>query len=169
MLELDCHLTKDGQVVVCHDHNLSRSTGTDKNISELNYQDLPLLKSRLQIDFDPGIFTKKSMNSRMNNCKTIMTNVNTASLNMFKFYPLEVEYIGSAKEEDRKFALLHEVFEAFPNIPINIDVKVNDDRLISKISDLIKQFKREDYTVWGNFSDEITQKCYNTVCDHFFK
>ncbi|XP_076183440.1 lysophospholipase D GDPD1 isoform X2 [Ptiloglossa arizonensis] len=127
MLELDCHLTKDGEVVVSHDQNLLRSTGTNKNISELNYKDLPLLKLRLPIDFDP-----------------------------------DKEYIGPEKEEERHFALLKEVFEAFPNMPINIDIKINDDQLISKVSDLIKQFNREEYTVWGNFSNEITKKCYET-------
>lgn len=76
----------------------------------------------------------------------------------------DVEYIGSAKEEDRQFALLQEVFEAFPYIPINIDIKINDDRLIEKVSNLIKQYNREEFTVWGNFSDEVTQKCYKMVC-----
>ncbi|XP_017880608.1 lysophospholipase D GDPD1-like isoform X2 [Ceratina calcarata] len=127
MLELDCHLTKDGEVVVSHDLNLFRSTGSNMNISEVNYEDLPLLKPRLPIDFDP-----------------------------------DVEYIGSENEEDRKFALLKEVFEAFPNIPINIDIKINNDELIKKVSDLIKEYNREDYTVWGNFSDKITKKCYET-------
>ncbi|XP_076232534.1 lysophospholipase D GDPD1 isoform X2 [Calliopsis andreniformis] len=127
MLELDCQLTKDGQVVVSHDQNLLRATGTNKNISELNYKDLPLLKPRLPIDFDP-----------------------------------DAEYVGSEKEEERRIALLKEVFQAFPNVPINIDIKINDDQLISKVSDLIKQYNREEYTVWGNFSDEITQKCYKT-------
>ncbi|XP_066593268.1 lysophospholipase D GDPD1-like isoform X2 [Prorops nasuta] len=127
MLELDCHLTKDGKVVVSHDHNLLRSTGIDKNISSLKYSELPLLKSRLPIDFDP-----------------------------------DTEYIGSEEVENRKIPLLQEVFEAFPDFPMNIDIKINDDRLIQEVSNLIRQYKREDYTVWGNFSDEITQKCYKT-------
>ncbi|XP_011307295.1 glycerophosphodiester phosphodiesterase domain-containing protein 1 isoform X2 [Fopius arisanus] len=127
MLELDCQLTKDEEVVVSHDQNLLRSTGLNKNICEVNYNDLPLLKPCLPIDFDP-----------------------------------EVEYVGSANESDRKFPLLKEVFDAFPDLPINIDIKINDDRLISKVSDLIKQYNREEYTVWGNFNNEITQKCYKT-------
>lgn len=54
MLELDCHLSKDGEVVVAHDQHLLRSTGVDKTIGELNYKDLPLVKTRLPIDFSPG-------------------------------------------------------------------------------------------------------------------
>lgn len=54
MLELDVHLTKDNLVVVSHDHNLLRCTGSDINISELNYREIPLLKEKLALDFDPG-------------------------------------------------------------------------------------------------------------------
>lgn len=55
MLELDCHLTRDKQVVVCHDHKLLRATGVDKKISELDYKDLPPLLPTIPVDFDPGI------------------------------------------------------------------------------------------------------------------
>lgn len=57
MLELDCHLTQDKQVVVCHDHKLLRTTGVDKKISELEYKDLPPLLSTISVDFDPGTCT----------------------------------------------------------------------------------------------------------------
>lgn len=75
MLELDCHLTRDGEVVVSHDQNLLRSTGIDKNISELDYKDLPLLKMRLPIDFDPGIaiyYFKKSYTYEQNYLRNVV-------------------------------------------------------------------------------------------------
>ena len=36
--------------------------------------------------------------------------------------------------QDRKFALLEDVFKTFPTIPINIEVKVEDDTLIEKVN-----------------------------------
>lgn len=37
MLELDCHMTKDRQTVVHHDFTLSRTTGHEGFIKDLNY------------------------------------------------------------------------------------------------------------------------------------
>jgi len=34
MLELDCHMTKDGEVVVSHDEDLTRVTGRPVRISD---------------------------------------------------------------------------------------------------------------------------------------
>lgn len=37
------------------------------------------------------------------------------------------------KNEDCQMPLLESVFEAFPNIPINVDIKTNSDVLIDKV------------------------------------
>ncbi|XP_041672682.1 lysophospholipase D GDPD3a [Cheilinus undulatus] len=57
MLELDCHLTHDGHVVVSHDENLLRETGHDATMSSLNLQDLPPYKERLEVTFYAGRFS----------------------------------------------------------------------------------------------------------------
>ena len=41
------------------------------------------------------------------------------------------------KNGDCRIPLLESVFEAFPNIPINVDIKTNSDVLIDKVSGLI--------------------------------
>ncbi len=35
---------------------------------------------------------------------------------------------------DKRIPLLRDVFEAFPSTPVNVDIKVNDDTLIKKVS-----------------------------------
>ncbi|XP_045155605.1 lysophospholipase D GDPD1 isoform X2 [Echinops telfairi] len=126
MLELDCHITKDEQVVVSHDENLKRSTGVNVNISDIKYCELPPYLGKLDVTFQ-----------RECHCEG----------------------------KDNRIPLLKEVFEAFPNTPINIDIKVNNNMLIKKVSELVKQYKREHITVWGNASYEIVKKCYKENSD----
>ena len=38
MLELDCHITRDGEVVVSHDNNLKRICGSDLLITETDHR-----------------------------------------------------------------------------------------------------------------------------------
>jgi len=59
----------------------------------------------------------------------------------------------------RRIPLLDNVFEKFPDMRINLDIKVNNDELIRKVNELIVKYKRENITVWGSFSEEVTQKC----------
>ncbi|XP_047468254.1 lysophospholipase D GDPD1-like isoform X1 [Penaeus chinensis] len=123
MLELDCQLTLDGQVVVSHDSILDVRTESKGAISEYKYEELPLIREQVPIDFMPGT-------------------------------------TFSGKSDDRRFPLLEETFQLFPNLPINIDIKTNNNELISKVSNLVKKYNREHITVWGNMKDEVTQKCY---------
>jgi glycerophosphoryl diester phosphodiesterase len=39
-LELDIHLTKDNQIVVIHDANIKRTSGINKNVKDLNLEQL---------------------------------------------------------------------------------------------------------------------------------
>ncbi|XP_018605337.1 lysophospholipase D GDPD3 isoform X2 [Scleropages formosus] len=122
MLELDCHLTRDGHVVVSHDENLLRQTGHDVHISSLNLESLPLYKERLEVTFHKG-------------------------------------YYSTGK--DRQFVLLEDLFEKFPNVPVNIEIKEDNDLLIRKVSSLVKQYKREAITVWATEQSKIMKKCRN--------
>ena len=121
MLEIDCHITKDGVVVVSHDNILERTTGHRILITETNFDDLPQMKSTLEVTF----------------CRN-----------------------ESITGTDRAIPKLKDVFEAFPNTVVNIDIKIDNDRLIHEVSELIRQYKREEITIWGNFSDKVTSKCY---------
>lgn len=61
---------------------------------------------------------------------------------------------------DRQIPKLRDLFVRFPTLPVNIDIKKNNDVLIQKVSKLVQEFNREEVTVWGNFSDVVTKKCY---------
>ncbi|XP_033748617.1 lysophospholipase D GDPD1-like [Pecten maximus] len=122
MLEIDCHITKDGQVVVSHDNSLKRSCGVEGEIIDYDYKDLPPIQGMLSLDF----------------------------MSSFQIHG------GS----DRQIPLLRDVFQAFPTMPINVDIKINNDDLISKVNDLILEFDRESLTAWGNRSSEVTSKLY---------
>ncbi|XP_039862080.1 lysophospholipase D GDPD3a [Simochromis diagramma] len=121
MLEMDCHLTHDGFVVVSHDENLLRQTGHDVTISSLNLQDLPLYKERLEVTFYEGRYSTGN---------------------------------------DRKFALLEDVFKKFPEMPISIEIKENNHELIKRVSDLVKRYNREGITVWASTDSTIMKQCW---------
>ena len=57
-------------------------------------------------------------------------------------------------DEDGRMPLLRELFEAFPNTLISIDIKEKDEILVQKVNDMIVEFSRENKTVWGSMFKE---------------
>ncbi|KAJ3281792.1 Lysophospholipase D gdpd1 [Borealophlyctis nickersoniae] len=55
VLEMDCHLTKDGKAVVFHDQDLVRLCGVQGTIEDYNYDDLPPLLIRPELSDNPDI------------------------------------------------------------------------------------------------------------------
>lgn len=68
--------------------------------------------------------------------------------------------VPSAESKDCRMPLLSEVFAEFPNTPVNIDIKTPSEELIQEVYKLIKQFNREDITIWGSFHHSVTKRCY---------
>ncbi|XP_053122151.1 lysophospholipase D GDPD3 isoform X2 [Hemicordylus capensis] len=131
LLELDCHLTKDGVVVVSHDDNLERQTGHNIKISQTDYAALPPYKKSLEVTFAPGCFSHG---------------------------------------KDHQIPRLEEVFEKFPGVPINIEVKEDNDELIQKIADLVRKYDRSKISIWASFEGKVLEKCCaaNTEMPYIF-
>ncbi|CAF0813928.1 unnamed protein product [Brachionus calyciflorus] len=144
VIELDCHITKDGQVVVSHDNSLLRLCGVNKLISELTYDELPdLLEGQ-----DEDIFLQKSSQTDIK--KSISSSLITNELHCRN---------GNTKTP-HKIPLLEDVFKHFPNTHVNLDVKIENDNLINQVDQLVRKYNREHLTVWGSFNERVCKKLH---------
>ncbi|CAM4755265.1 unnamed protein product [Rotaria magnacalcarata] len=126
MFELDCHLTKDNQVVVHHDFSIERTTGDNRFIRDIDYDNLPSINNNIELYYDSS---------------TIISCDNNPE-----------------SEALLRIPLLKDVFARYPTIPINIDVKANNDELIRQISRLTQEYQREHLTYWGSFNHGTCRK-----------
>ena len=151
-LELDVHLTRDKIPVVCHDKNLTRLTGKNVDVTEIDFKDLPKLKSKLAIAFEPeGTFWEAKTSANINkaaNCESDTKINNNLMLNGLH---------KRSVETDLNIPKLEDVFAAFPNTLINLDVKSGSKELIDMVADLIAKYNRENNIVWG--SEELPENC----------
>ncbi|KAH8852591.1 Lysophospholipase D GDPD1, partial [Schistosoma japonicum] len=58
-----------------------------------------------------------------------------------------------------KIARLEDLFDKFPNTPVNIDIKVHNDFLINEVARLIETHSRERITVWGSMNSKVSKEC----------
>ncbi|XP_022670685.1 glycerophosphodiester phosphodiesterase domain-containing protein 1-like [Varroa destructor] len=124
----------------------------------------------LEIDVHLTLDKQVVVNHDLSLLRTTGIDKNINQLNYKDFPPLcsslDVEFMDGKpcnpmrEGIDRRIPLLRDVFERFPTIPMNIDIKDNDDELIEAVHSLIEEFGRQELTVWGNISYTVTQKCY---------
>ncbi|CBH17870.1 glycerophosphoryl diester phosphodiesterase [Trypanosoma brucei gambiense DAL972] len=135
MLELDVRETMDYRIVVCHDEWLERLCGSaykhvtvkDITVGDDPNTNLPQLQRNIPLHF---VSSEKTMY-----CATDSVPVDGTT----------------------RLCLLEEVFEAFPTIPIHIDIKYASSDFTDRIFDLIKKYGREPVTFVGssNWRNEI--------------
>ncbi|XP_068919784.1 lysophospholipase D GDPD3 isoform X2 [Petaurus breviceps papuanus] len=65
-----------------------------------------------------------------------------------------------ARGSDRKMVRLEDVFQRFPQTPMSVEVKVEDDKLINKIATMVKHFGRSEITIWASEKNSIMKKCH---------
>lgn len=68
------------------------------------------------------------------------------------------EITKNLPEDERKIVQLEDLFRKYPKMPMNIDIKVDNDQLIKVVEQLIRKYRREGITVWGNGFPKINSK-----------
>ena len=71
-LELDCHGTADGEIVICHDAELSRTTDGEGPISEHSLAKLEQLDAGYRFSRDAESFPYRNRGVRMPTLRTVL-------------------------------------------------------------------------------------------------
>lgn len=123
MIELDVWLSKDRELIVVHDNDLSRVCGEEALVSDLTAAALPPVLSSKEIEAR-GAF--------------------------FEFYP---EFKAFPHPFGRcRIPTLEEVYEAFPDALINVDLKgPYDEAAAAAVIALTRKYRRAKRTVFGGF------------------
>jgi len=133
MFELDCQVTKDGQVVVSHDDDFKRICGREGQVSSTNYADLPPIRETQNITFMKDFILDRPC-PHLSGC-------------------------GDVISDEHRYVLLRDLFQEYPFFPMNIDPKNATN--VEPVLEIIREFKKEKTVVWGSFSEEVNRKCFH--------
>jgi glycerophosphoryl diester phosphodiesterase len=133
-LELDVHATADGQLVVCHDPTVDRTTESAGKIAELAWDRLRTLDNAYWwapgADVSPGL------------------------------EPDQYPYRGRAPDDRRfRIALLEEVLDSFPGVVLNLDIKQTAPVVTpyeQALAALLRRYGRTDDVIVASFLDTAT-------------
>jgi glycerophosphoryl diester phosphodiesterase len=133
-IELDVHATSDGVLVVCHDPTLDRTTNAAGPIAEHTWSELSVLDNAF--NFVPGEDAQLGRSE--------------------SDYPLR----GKAPADRRLgIARLEDVLEAFPTVPLNLDIKQTSPAVEpyeATLAALLGRYGRSDDVIVASFNDAST-------------
>ncbi|MCK9250426.1 MAG: hypothetical protein M0P31_15805 [Solirubrobacteraceae bacterium] len=135
MLEIDVHVSKDGHVVVGHDQTVDRTTNGAGRIQDMTLAELRRLDSAHW--FVPGRSTVHGLPDDA----YVMRGIRTGAK------PPPAGYDA----DDFAIPTLREVLDAYPNVPLNVEIKGADDaekfRVADALADLLAPLGRRDVVV----------------------
>ena len=133
-IELDVHATADGEVVVCHDATVDRTTGATGAIASMTLAEIRALDNAHW--FVPGSVVDHDA-------------------------PTDAYVHRGKAPADRAFgiATLREVLEQFPGVLLNLDIKQTAPAVEpyeAKLATLLAEFERTDDVIVASFLDAAT-------------
>jgi glycerophosphoryl diester phosphodiesterase len=135
-IELDVHATADGELVVCHDATVDRTTNGHGAIAELTLAELRILDNAYW--FIPGSDTTPGRPAE------------------------EYPYRGRAPEDpDLRIATLREVLELCPDVVLNLDIKQTAPAVVpyeEALARLLDEYERSDDVIVASFLDLATER-----------
>lgn len=97
----------------------------------------PLIHCVKQSQITPCVMSLLSMQSVVPLFFCLIMDVSLTWIFTYAFTILNFHADHQVSGEDRQIPLLRDVFAAFPLMPINVDVKVNDDKLIQEVINVL--------------------------------
>ncbi|EHB11824.1 Glycerophosphodiester phosphodiesterase domain-containing protein 3 [Heterocephalus glaber] len=64
-----------------------------------------------------------------------------------------------AHGSDRHMLRLEDLFQRFPQMPMSVEVKADNEELIHKVAGLVRQFGRSRITIWASEKSSVMKKC----------
>jgi glycerophosphoryl diester phosphodiesterase len=122
MLEMDVHMSSDGEIVVIHDDTVDRTTDGTGEVSAMSLAELQALDAGYDwptVEGHPDLGTDT--------------------------HP----YRG----QEIRIPTLKEIFLAFPDYPMSIEIKQNSPSMAEPLCALIREYEREEWVIIASFRE----------------
>ncbi len=143
-LEMDVHMTKDGHIVVLHDATVTRTTNGAGRVDSLTLDQIKALDAAHW--FVEGVGTTHSAAPGAYTWRGVATG--------------DVPPPAGYTANDFTIPTLREIFETFPDVPMNVEIKdgaPNTAGYEKELADLAREFGRDDDLIVVSFIDAYTE------------